>query len=632
MSSTTPTGSEPESPAPDGAGVTEHPFQAEVQKVLTLVIDSLYTNKDVFLRELVSNASDALDKGRFYGMTHEDAVKPEGEPRIDIRTDETARTLTIADHGIGMTRAEVIENLGTIAKSGSMEFLKQFSQAAKEKDDAIRLIGQFGVGFYAAFMVASRVDVHTRSMKAGSEPVVWRSTGSESFTVLPGERATPGTEIVLHLKEEQGDYLRAWRLKDIIQKYSDFVSFPIYVDGELVNQSKALWAQPRSQVTAEQHAAFFKHLTGGSSGDAPALTIHFSIDAPAQFQALLYVPEKAPLDLFQKERTSLRLYAKRVLIIENCERLTPIWLRFLRGVVDSEDLSLNVSREMLQENKTVAQIERELVRQVLKSLKELAEGDADKYKAFWRTFGRVLKEGVSVDWKHKDAIVELCRFESLLSKEGELTSLRAYVDAMPTGQEHIYYLTGLSRRALEGSPHVEVFRKKGFDVLLLTDPIDEWVVQSLPEFDKKKLKSVVHGDVDLGQEPVEGSGAALLAIKAALGDRVKDVRFSRRLTDSASCLVSEEGAPGANMERILRMVDERAGEQKRILEVNPGHDIVQSIAVLAEREPGSERLTTFCEMLYEQALLAEGVVEDPAALVKRIQALLAQAAGAAAKS
>jgi molecular chaperone HtpG len=613
--------------------VSEHPFQAEVQKVLTLVIDSLYTNKDVFLRELVSNASDALDKGRFFGMTHEDAIRPEGEARIDIKTDEAARTLTITDNGIGMTRDEVVQNLGTIAKSGSLEFLKQMRDAQKDKDDPMKLIGQFGVGFYAAFMVAKRVDVSTHSMAHGATPVIWRSTGSDTFTVLPGDRKEPGTDIVLHLKEDQSDYLRSWRLKEIIQKYSDFVSFPIFIDGEQVNRSKALWAQPRGQVTEEQHSQFFQHLSGGSSGDHPLLTIHFAIDAPAQFQALLYVPEKAPFDLFQKERTALRLYAKRVLIIESCERLTPIWLRFLRGVVDSEDLSLNVSREMLQEDKTLAQIERELVRQVLKSLKDLSESDPEKYKKFWRTFGKVLKEGVSVDWKNKDAILELSRFESMNTPEGDYTSLKAYVAAMPESQSEIYYVTGMHRRAVEASPHIEAFKKKGYDVLFLTDPIDEWVVQSTPEYEKKKLKSVVHGDVDLGDEaPKEGAPSALEAIKKALGGRVKDVRFSKRLTDSASCLVSEEGAPGANMERIMRMLDERATEQKRILEVNPAHPVVESIATLAEKEPGSARLTSFCEMLYEQALLAEGVVEDPTRLVRKIQDLLAQAAGAAAKS
>jgi len=615
-------------------GTVDLPFQAEVAKVLALVIDSLYTHKEVFLRELVSNASDALDKARFFQLTHDDATKQVGEPAIRITVDEDAHTLAIEDNGIGMTREEVIAHLGTIAKSGSLEFLKQHGDTAKSKDAALNLIGQFGVGFYSAFMVASRVDVRTLSMKPGAKPVVWRSTGSGSFTVTDGERTTPGTEIVLHLKDDQNDFLRAWRLKDVIHKYSDYVSVPIYVGGEVVNQSKALWTLPKSQITQDQHNAFFKHVTGGHCGDAPLLTVHISVDAPVQFQALLYVPEKAPFDLFQKERTALKLYAKRVLIVESCEKLTPLYLRFMRGVVDSEDLSLNVSREMLQESKTLSQIESMIVKQVLKSLKDLSDNDPDKYKAFWRLFGKVLKEGITLDWKQKDAIAELCRFESMNTKEGELTSLKSYVDAMPSEQREIFYMTGPNRRALETSPHVEGFRKKGYDVLFLTDPIDEWVVEALTEFDKRKLKSVVHGDVDLGDAPALGDEPtdALKAIQATLGDRVKEVRFSKRLTDSASCLVSAEGDPGANMERIMKMIDDRALEKKRILEVNPNHPIVRDIGKLEAKEHDSERVRSYCEMLYEQALLAEGVVEDPAKLVKQIQDLLAQATAAAIAS
>jgi molecular chaperone HtpG len=623
-------------PASTDAHVVEMPFQAEVQKVLTLVIDSLYAHKEVFLRELVSNAADALDKARFFQLTHEDALRQEGEPRIEITSDETAGTLTITDNGIGMTRDEVIQNLGTIARSGSLEFLKANADKAKEKDAALNLIGQFGVGFYSAFMVATRVDVKTRSMKAGSTPVLWRSTGSGSFTVADGDREIPGTEIVLHLKEEHRDFVRTWRLKDIVTKYSDFVSFPIHVGGELANQSKALWTQPKNAVTEEQHQQFFKHLTQGTCGEKPLLTVHLSIDAPVQFHALLYVPSAQPFDLFQKERMSLRLYAKRVLIMENCEKLTPIWLRFLRGVVDSEDLSLNVSREMLQESRALAQIEQQIVKQVLKSLRDLAESDPAKYEELWRLFGKVLKEGLTLDFKNKDAIADLCRFESMKGTEGAPISLKAYVDAMPEGQRDIFYLTGLSRRAVETSPHLEAFRKKGYDVLFLTDPIDEWVVQSLTTYDKKKLQSVTHGDLDLGEEDkseeFEGADpvAALGAIRDTLGDRVREVRFSKRLTDSASCLVSDAGDPGVNMERIMKMIDDRAQEKKRILEVNPKHAIVKNIAVLADRPEQRDRVAAFCEMLYDQALLAEGVVEDPAKLVRRIQDLLTQATTAAA--
>ena len=624
----------------DDVGAVEMPFQAEVQKVLTLVIDSLYANKEVFLRELVSNAADALDKARYFQLTNEDATKQEGEPSIEITADEAKNTLTIEDNGIGMTRDEVIQNLGTVARSGSLEFLKQHGDAAKAKDAALNLIGQFGVGFYSAFMVADRVDVTTLSMKAGAKAVVWRSKGSGSFTVADGDRTAPGTRLVLHLKEEHRDFARAWRLKDIITKYSDFVSYPIKVGGEIANQSKALWTLPKSQVTPEQHEQFFKHLTQGTCGDKPLLTVQIAIDAPVQFYALLYVPEKAPFDLFQKERTSLKLYAKRVLIMESCEKLTPLWLRFLRGVVDSEDLSLNVSREMLQESRALSLIEQQIVKQVLRSLKDLAESDKEKYAQFWQLFGKVFKEGVTLDWKNKDAIVELCRFESMNGKEGELVSLKNYVDAMPAAQTDIYYLTGMNRKAIETSPHLEAFRKKGFDVLFLVDPIDEWVAQSLTEYEKKKLKSVMHGDIDLGGEPEDKSAEfeeadptqALSAIREALGDRVREVRFSKRLTDSASCLVSEEGDPSANMERIMKMLDERAQQKKRILEVNPKHPAVKNIEILVKRGDAADKVRAYAEVLYDQAQLAEGVVDEPAKLVKRIEDLLTQATAAATTS
>ncbi len=619
-------------PSPsDAEDATTYPFQAETARVLTLVIDSLYANKEVFLRELISNASDALDKARFFALTHEDAQKQDGEPRIEIAVDEDAHTLTIEDNGIGMTRDEVVAHLGTIAKSGTVELLEKLRSSGKEKDAALQLIGQFGVGFYSAFMVADRVDVHTRSMQPDATPVVWRSGGAGSFTVAAGDRETPGTRIVLHVKGEHRDFLRAWRLKDVIQKYSDYVGFPIMMEGERANRPVALWTEPRSKVTAEQHAEFFKHLTGGTQGDAPLLTVHIAIDAPVQFNALLYVPSKAPFDLFNKEqRRGLKLYTRKVLILEDCDRVLPIWLRFVRGVVDSEDLSLNVSREMLQESRALATIEQQIVKQLLKAMKDLAESEPEKYAELWRIFGKVVKEGISSDWKNKDAIIELTRFESMNTKEGSLISLRQYVDAMPESQKDIYFITGLARKAVADSPHLEAFRKKGFDVLFLTDPIDEWIAQSIPEFDKRKLRSVTHGDVDLGDEAAEGPPAAVAAVRTALGDRVKTVRFSKRLTDSPSCLVAEEGDPGANMERILRLMDERALEKKRILEINPTHPVVKNIAALAEKEPGSERLGAYCEWLYDHALLAEGVVEDPAKLVKRLGELLTQATATAA--
>jgi molecular chaperone HtpG len=621
----------------DGAAAVELPFQAEVQQVLSLVINSLYANKEVFLRELISNASDALDRARFLGLTRKDVAEQVGEPAITITLDEEARKLTIADNGIGMTREEVIQNLGTIARSGSVEFLQAYADAMKaSKDGALKLIGQFGVGFYAAFMVAARVDVHTRSMLPEAEPILWRSSGAGTFTVSHGDRTEPGTEIVLHLKEDAREFLKAWRIRDIIRKYSDFVHFPIHVNGELANRSSALWALPKSQVTEEQHAEFYRHLTGGHEGEKPLLHVHYSVDAPVQFHALLYVPEKAPFDVFNKDRRSIRLYAKRVLIVEECEKLTPIYLRFLRGVVDSEDVSLNVSREMLQEDRTLQQIEQQLTKQVLKALKELSESDPERYEKLWGELGRVLKEGVSIDWKNRDLIVDLCRFESMRTEPGKVISLKQYVASMPDSQKEIYYVTGPSRRAVEQSPHLEAFRKRGYDVLFLTDAIDEWVAKALPDYDKRRLKSIAHGDIDLGEEPEkpveEEVDAAVKAVKEALGDRVKDVRVSRRLTDSASVLVAGEGDPGANFERIMKMLDERATETKRILEINPAHPIVKNLNVLAAREPSSERVKEWAELLLDQALLAEGVVPDPAKLVRRIQDLLTEVSGTAVRT
>jgi molecular chaperone HtpG len=621
--------------APPAAPAVEMPFQAEVQQVLSLVINSLYTHKEVFLRELISNASDALDKARFLALTRTDVAEQAGEARISITLDDEARTLTIDDNGVGMTRDEVVQNLGTIARSGSMEFLKAHAEAARSKDAALQIIGQFGVGFYAAFMVADRVDVHTRSMLPGAEPVVWRSSGAGTFSVAVGERAHPGTRIVLHLKEGEREYARAWRAKEIIRKYSDFVHFPIYLNDEQANRSRALWAMPKSQVTEEQHVELFRHVSHGGEEEKPLLTIHWSVDAPVQFHALLYVPEKAPHDLFHKERKGLRLYAKRVLIMEDCEKITPAYLRFVRGVIDSEDLSLNVSREMLQDNKTLHTIEQQIVKQVLKALKELSETDNDKYLAFYGEMGRVLKEGIAIDWKNLDAIADLCRFESMNTAPGKLISLKEYVAAMPETQKDIYYVTGVGRRAVEQSPHLEAFKKRGLNVIFMIDPVDEWVVKSLVNYDKKRLHSVAHGDLDLGEEPEnkqeqdEVSGV-VEAVKAALGDRVKDVRLSKRLTDSASVLVAAEGDPGANFERIMRMVDQAAApETTRILELNPGHPIVKNLATLAKRDAASPRIGEWSELLLDQALLAEGVVQDPHQLVKRIQDLLTQVSGAA---
>lgn len=624
---------------PVSATAESLPFQAEVREVLSLVVHSLYANREVFLRELVSNASDALDRGRFLALTDESASKPTSELGITIRVDDDKRTLSIEDNGVGMTRDEAIQNLGTIAKSGSREFLKALEESAKRGESRVDLIGQFGVGFYAAFMVATRVDVHTRSMKPGAEPVTWRSSGDGTFTVSPGERKEVGTEIVLHLKEDAREFAKAYRVREVVERYSDFVHFPIRLGDEVINQQKAIWAQPKSQVTDEQHTAFFRRITGFDA-QTPLARVHASVEAPVQFHALLYVPEQAALGLFTREHYGVRLYAKRVLIMEECAKVLPPYLRFMRGVVDSEDLPLNVSREMLQEGRALEVIETQLVKQTIRTLKDLLETDRAKYETFFRQFGRVLKEGVYSDWKNQQALAELALFETMKNEPGKLVTLAEYVAKMPDEQKDIYFVTGPSRKVAEASPHLEALRKRGFDVLFFVEAIDEWVAQSLREFDKRRLRSIAHGDFELppekdAKEPEPSAADAAEAVRVAkevLGDRVRDVRVSKRLTDTASVLVAAEGQPGANFERLMRAVDPKTTESKRILEINAGHPFVKNLNELAKRGAQgsmSDDVRLFCELLYDEALLAEGVVRDPGELVKRLQTLMTEASASA---
>jgi molecular chaperone HtpG len=622
---------------------TEHPFKAEVQRVLGLVIHSLYTNREVFLRELVSNASDALDKARFLQASGAaDAAEQIGEPAIEIQHDAQAHTVTVEDNGVGMTREEAVEQLGTIARSGTGEFLERLDKLAgrgagdAERKEALELIGQFGVGFYAAFMVAKRVDVHTLSMKKGAEPVLWRSTGEGTFSVLAGERDRPGTRVVLHLKDDATDFALPWRLQALVRKYSDFIQYPIRVNGERQNRGAAPWRQARAQIGAAEHADLYRHLTQGRLGEEPLAWLHAAVDAPEQFYALLYIPAKATPELLvpHGKRTGVRLYAKRVLVMESCDLVTPPWLRFLRGVVDSEDLTLNISRETLQEDRTIKQIEQQLTRQVLKRLEELASEDPERYDRFWTEFGPVVKEGIALDFRHKDAIAGLCRYESLRSEPGKRIGLKEYVAAKQADQKAIYFISGPSREQVAASPHLEVFRARGIDVLFMTDPIDEWVVQALGRFEGLELTSVAHGELDLGgDQPATAEAdrgeAAVRAVKRALGERVSDVRLSTRLTETASCLVARAGDPGANLERIMRVVDERLPEHKRILELNARHAFVQNLGRLASERPDDARVVLWSEMLYDLALLAEGVVEDQARLGKRLQDLLVESSSRA---
>ncbi len=623
-------------------------FKAEVQRVLSLVINSLYTNPEVFLRELVSNASDALDKARFLALTEPDAVvAQEAEPAIDIALDAEKGTLSIDDNGVGMTRDEVIDNLGTIARSGTSDFLARFAEVSKsgDKERALELIGQFGVGFYAVFMVAARVEVETLGVKKGAEAVLWRSSGAGEYTVLAGERKAPGTRVTLHLKPDHAEFAEKWRVERIIEKYSNFVMFPIRIDGAVANKSSALWRLPKAKVSEEQHREFFKLISGGTVGDAPLATMHWSVDAPVQFSALVYVPDKASHELFAptRERLGLRLYAKRVLIMEACDKLVPPYLRFLRGVVDSEDVQLNVSRETLQENRTIRQIEQQLTRQALKTLEALAADQPDKYAAFWKQFGVVLKEGIATDFKNKDVLAKLCRFQSLRTPKDQRIGFETYLAQKPEAQKDIYYLTGVDWGQVAESPLLEAFRARELDVLFLTEPIDEWVVNGLREYGGHRLVSIAHGEIDLdavakpkdapSEAPAEDERvkAAVAALEKVLGEKVQAVRVSQRLTETASCLVARAGDPGANLERLMRMFDDKGVEQKkRVLEVNPRHPAVLNLGALAQKDPGSPRIQLYGELLYDQALLSEGIIDDPAKLVRRIQELLVESSAKAA--
>ncbi|MCB9749366.1 MAG: molecular chaperone HtpG [Myxococcales bacterium] len=631
---------------------TQHEFKAEVSAVLSLVTNSLYTNREIFLRELISNAADALDKARFQGLTDRELEGKELAPKISITSDKQAGKLIIEDTGIGMSEEEVTRNLGTIAHSGTLEFLRrvQSDQAEGKKPD-LNLIGQFGVGFYSAFMVADRIDVYTRSAHPGNPSVHWVCADPGRFSVAPADKETRGTRIELTLKDEAKEYLDRWRIEGIVRRYSNYVMHPIELtaikddgeaDGETkqINEASAFWAREPKELTEEDYKEFYKHVMGGFvlPGDEPIARLHVSLDAPLQFKALLYVPGRAPADLFLEDRKSVQLYARRVLIVENCDKLLPLYMRFVRGVVDSEDLPLNVSREMVQEDRKISAIRRQLTRKVFKALEDLAE-DSEKYAKFWESFGAVLKEGVHTDNSHHKQLFELLRYRSSTS-DGALRSLQQYVDGMKEGQEAIYYISGENVDAVARSPHLEACRAHGYEVLFMTDAVDEWVLQELGEYKEHKLVSVTQGELEMpadesadeekpdseDSKDADNIDALLKKAKDVLGERVKEVRASKRLRESASCLVDAEGAISRNMERILRMAKQSVPARARVLELNPKDAFVQAANELASASPDDARLGTWVELLYDQAALAEGEIADPAGMVKRIQQMLLQVA------
>lgn len=621
----------------------KHEFKAEVSALLRLVTNSLYTNREIFVRELVSNAADALDKARFQGLVDKTLRGRDEKPQISLTLDSARGVFVIEDNGIGMTRDEAALNLGTIAHSGTLRFLEQAraQQESGAKPD-LNLIGQFGVGFYSAFMVADRIDVVTLSAVEGAEAVHWSSTGDGTFTVGPGERQTRGTRIELHLKQEAKDFLERWKLEGIVKRYSNYVVHPIIlkviddkgkteVDGKQVNDATAFWTRPAKDLTDDDYKEFYKHVMGGfvMPGDEPLGHLHLHADAPIQFVALLYVPGKPPADLFMEDRKALQLYARRVMVMESCDKLLPPYLRFVRGVVDSEDLPLNVSREMLQEHNSLTAIRRQLTRKTLKLLADLAKDKPEAYEKVWDNYGAVLKEGIHTDSGHHDELIELLRFRTSSSEEKAI-SLAAYVEAMPADQPAIYYITGETLAAVARSPHLEACRAKGYQVLFMTDPIDEWVVQDLSTFKDKPLRSVTQGDLDIPKEddkPVdpESIASAIGKSKELLHDKVKDVRVSKRLRESAACLVDDEGGLSRNMERILKMARQSVAARPRILELNPDHPFVQAVDRLAREAPGDERLGTYVELLYDQASLAEGQVPDPGGMLKRLNSVLSGA-------
>ena len=621
-------------------------FQAEVKQLLQLMIHSLYSNKEIFLRELISNASDASDKLRFEGIAHPDWYGDDPDLKIKVGFDKAARTVTISDNGIGMSRDEVISNLGTIARSGTKEFFSKLS-GDQQKDAA--LIGQFGVGFYSAFIVADRITVETR--RAGlpaSEGVRWESDGSGEFTVESIDRPQRGTSITMHLREGEDDFLSTHKLKSIIRKYSDHISLPIQMNKEewdadknehvikdeleSINQSSALWARSKSEITEEQYNEFYKHLS--HDFENPLCYSLNRVEGRSEFTQLLYVPARAPFDLWDRnKRGGIKLYVKRVFIMDDAEQLMPMYLRFVTGVIDSTDLPLNVSREILQESRDVRVIRESSTKRILSMLEDLAnsedEAKTEKYRTFWSQFGQVLKEGIGEDQPNQDRILKLLRFASTHTDSADQTvSLADYVSRMKEGQDKIYYVTGDSFNAAKNSPHLEIFRKKGVEVLLLSDRVDEWMLSFFTEFDGKQMTSVAKGGLDLGSlsdekekkehEETEKNFKDLLdRMKSALEDKVKDVRVTFRLTDSPACLVSDENELSGNLLRMLKAAGQQAPDSKPILEINPEHPL------LIKLKSDEKHFDQWTQVLFDQALLAEGgQLNDPAAYVKRINQLL----------
>jgi len=622
--------------------VETHAFQAETRQVLHLMIHSLYSNKEIFLRELVSNASDALDRLRFTAIADDSVYEGDSDLRIEIEADEEAGTLTIRDNGIGMSRDEVMENIGTIAKSGTRAFLDRLS--GDEKMDA-NLIGQFGVGFYSSFIIADKVTVQTRKAgEAADAGVRWESDGGGEYSLESIEQDTHGTEVILHLKENEKEFLNSWTLKSLVSRYSDHIGFPIRMKEESeegdaewkdVNKASALWTLPKAEISDEEYQSFYKYLTHDM--DDALCWAHNKVEGSQSYTTLLYIPETAPMDLMlqRDERTGLRLYVNRVFIMDAAQQLLPHYLRFVRGVVDSDDLPLNVSRELLQENELSGKIRSAVTRRSLDMIGNVAKDDSDQYEKFWVQFGAVIKEGVVEDFANRDRIAPLLRFASTRGDgDKHVVDLAGYIERMPEGQDAIYYITAENHQAAANSPHLEVFRKKGIEVLLMSDRVDEWMMAYFTEFDGKSFKSVAKGDINLGsigqgddkenQDEEAADADALDAdllkkIGDSLGDQVSEVRSSQRLTDSASCLVLGDQEMALHLQRLLEQAGQDVPDSRPVLELNPTHPLVEKLA----GEEDEQNFANLSLVLFEQALLSEGAnLEDPAGFVRRVNNLL----------
>jgi len=620
-------------------------FQTEVKQLLHLMIHSLYSNKEIFLRELISNASDAVDKLRFEALAKPELLEGGGELKIRVSFDKDAKTVTLEDNGIGMNRDDVIAHLGTIAKSGTADFMKNLS--GDQKKDS-HLIGQFGVGFYSAFIVADQVEVFSRRAgTAASEGVHWSSKGEGEFEVATVDKAERGTRIVLHLKSGEDEFADGYRLRNIIKKYSDHIALPIELpkestaaegeqapaeEWETVNRASALWTRPRTEIKDEEYQEFYKHV--GHDYENPLSWSHNKVEGKLEYSSLLYVPARAPFDLYQREAPrGLKLYVQRVFVMDQAESFLPLYLRFIKGVVDSNDLSLNVSREILQKDPIIDSMKSALTKRVLDMLEKLAKNEPEQYKGFWKNFGQVLKEGPAEDFANKEKIAGLLRFASTSDDSGEQSvGLADYLSRVKEGQDKIYFLSGESYAQVKNSPHLEVFRKKGIEVLLLTDRIDEWLMSYLTDFDGKSFVDVARGDLDLGnldseedkkaQEEVAKDKEGLVErLKAALGDAVSEVRVSHRLTDSPAILAIGEQDLGLQMRQILEASGQKVPDSKPIFEFNPGHPLIEKLDV----EQSEDRFADLSHILFDQAALAAGdSLKDPAAYVRRLNKLLVE--------